>query len=288
MPHLKGENRHAIPTIRTVKKRRRLKMDYHIDDAYGYIGDLGRIPKLEWLFDFLGKKGRIFQELFYNGYTEDLVSLKKALKGLSSDDGELNGAIAEFREMVSRCRIILVINDGCNDYHQFDKQDRGGFESSDQQCGLDIFDDFNYQDIRNAHPPEKPGVFVIKVRMGGIDECDISNDLMGEIDKIKWKTMHYAFSHRLDQIVHMSNCPIFYIGYAGTNSKSRQTLAGKYRELAYCHPTQYYVWALLKYNWKLDFGWKVCDNPKKYAAELKTKFVKHHGQMPLMVEREEG
>jgi hypothetical protein len=31
-------------------------MDYHIDDAYGYIGDLGRIPRLKWLFGFLVKR----------------------------------------------------------------------------------------------------------------------------------------------------------------------------------------------------------------------------------------
>ena len=262
-------------------------MDYHIDDAYGYIGDLGKIRRLEWLFDFLGKKGRIFQELFDNGYTEDLVTLRKALKGLSSEDEELNSAIVDFREMVSRCKIILVINDGCNDYYQFPAQDRGGIDSVEQNCSLDIFNDFKYQDIKSAHPPEKPGVFVIKVRKRGTDEIDISNELEGDLYEIKWKAMRYALSHRLDQIVHMSNCPILYIGHAGTNSESRQTLAGKYRELAYCHPTQYYVWALLKYNWKLDFGWKVNDYPKKYAAELKTEFVKHHGQMPLMIEREE-
>jgi hypothetical protein len=63
-------------------------MDYHIDDAYGYVGDIGHFRRLEGLFEFLGKNGRVFQELFDNGYTEDLVTMRKALKGLSSDDKE--------------------------------------------------------------------------------------------------------------------------------------------------------------------------------------------------------
>jgi hypothetical protein len=263
-------------------------MDYHIDDAYGYVGDLGHIRRLEGLFDFLGKKGRVFQELFDNGYTEELVKMRKALKGLSSDDEELNSAIADFRKIVSRSKIIMVINDGCNDYYQFDTGDQGGFESEIQQCGLDIFNDFMYKDIAHANPPEKPGVFIIKTHKSGTDEIDINDELIGYFSNIRWKRMHHAFETRLDKIVHMSNCPILYIGSAGTSLKSQQTLASRYQELAYCHPITFSLWALLHYNWKLDFGWKVCDNPKKYVAELKTMYVKNHGQMPMMAEREEN
>ena len=262
-------------------------MGYYIYDAYGYIGALEKFAGIEELMGFLGNKGLIFQEFFDNGYTEDLVTLRKALKGISSENEKMNCEIIHFRDMVSKSRDILLINDGCNDYGPFEAQDRGGYGSKEQNCSLDIFNDFKYQDIRRAQPPEKPGVFIIKVRKRGTDECDISNEFMGDINKIKWEAMQNSFSYRLDKIGEMSNCPILYIGHAGTNSESRQTLAGKYRELAYCHQTQYYVWALLKYNWKLDFGWKVNDYPKKYAAELKTEFVKHHGQMPLMIEREE-
>lgn len=262
-------------------------MDYHIDDAYGYVGDLGGTPRLELLFDFLVKKGEIFQDLADNGYTEDLVTLIKTLKGISSKNKEVNSAIEEFRKIASQCKIIMVINDGCNDYSQFETQDQGGFNSKIQQCGLEIFKDFQYQNITNAHPPEKPGVFVIKIRKPGTDELEINEELTANFENIKWAAMRDAFTTRLDKIVHMSHCPILYIGSAGTSTRSRQTLAGRYQELAYCHPIQYYLWALLHYNWKLDFGWKVCDNPKKYAAELRTMYVKHHGQMPMMVEREE-
>jgi hypothetical protein len=262
-------------------------MDYHIDDAYGYVGDLGHIQRLEGLFDFLGKKGHVFQELFDNGYTEELVTMRKALKGISSDDEELNSAIADFRKIVSRSKIIMVINDGCNDYYQFDTRDEGGFESKNQQCGLDSFNDFTYKDIAHAKPPEKPGVFIIKTRKSGTDEIDINDQLIGNFTNIKWKRMYSIFETRLDKIVHMSNCPILYIGSTITSLKSRQTLANQYQELAYCHPITFSLWALLHYNWKLDFGWKVCDNPKKYAADLKTMYVKYHGQMPMMAEREE-
>jgi len=259
-------------------------MDYHIDDAYGYVGDLGHLRRLEGLFEFLGKNGRVFQELFDNGYTEDLVTMRKALKGLSSDDEELNSAIADFREIVSRSRIIMVINDGCNDYYQFDTGDQGGFKSEIQQCGLDIFNDFTYKDIAHAKPPKKPGVFVIKTRKSGTDEIDINDQLIGNFSNIKWKRMHHTFETRLDKIVHMSNCPILYIGSTGTG---RQTLATRYEDLAYCHPITFSLWALLQNNWKLDFGWKETENPRQYAKELKKMYVKHHGQMPMITEREE-
>jgi len=262
-------------------------MDYHIDDAYGYVGSLGIFVELDKLINFLNKKDPVFQEFFDEWNTENILKLKKALEGVTSKNKEMNKEIAHFREVLSRCKIIAVINDGCNDYYQFDTQDQGGYNSKEQQCGLDIFSDFKFQNISNAHPPDKPGVFVIKIRKPGTDEIEIYNELISDFENIKWATMQDAYTNRLDKIVHMSNCPILYIGSAGTNMKSRQTLASHYHELAYCHPIQYYLWALLHYNWKLDFGWKVCDNPKKYAAEIKTMYVKHHGQMPMMVEREE-
>ena len=259
-------------------------MDYHIDDAYGYVGDLGRIPRLEWLFDFLVKKGRVFQEFYENGYTDDLVAIRKALEGLFSDDMDLNSAIADFREIVARSKIIMVINDGCNDYYQFDTGDQGGFESEEQQCGLDIFNEFTYEYISQAKPPEQPGVFVIKTHKPGTDEIDINNEVIGNFSNIEWKRMHHTFETRLDKIVHMSNCPILYIGSTGTG---RQTLAKQYEDLAYCHPITFSLWALLQYNWKLDFGWKKTETPKQYAKDLKKMYVKHHGQMPLMTEQEE-
>jgi hypothetical protein len=178
----------------------------------------------------------------------------------------------------------MVINDGCNDYYQFDTGDQGGFESEIQQCGLNIFNDFTYKDIAHAKPPEKPGVFVIKTRKSGTDEIDINDQLIGNFSNIEWKRMHHAFETRLDKIVHMSNCPILYIGSTGNG---RQTLAKRHEELAYCHPITFSLWALLQHNWKLEFGWKETENPRQYAKELKNIYVKHHGQMPMMTEREE-
>jgi|GEM_PF-995259 len=259
-------------------------MDYHIDDAFGYVGDIGHLCRLERLIDFLGKKGRAFQELYDYGYSWDLGTMKKTLEGLSSDDKDINDVIAEFRDIVSRSKIIMVINDGCNDYSQFDSGDKGGFESKVQRCGLKIFQEFTYQEITTAKPPEKPGVFVIKIRKPGTDEIEINNMVIGNFGNIRWKRMYAVFATRLDKIVHMSTCPILYIGSSGTG---RQTLAGRYEDLAYCHPITFYLWALLQYNWKLDFGWNVCEHPRKYATELKTMYIEHHGQMPLMTEREE-
>jgi len=106
----------------------------------------------------------------------------------------MNKEIIHFRDILSQCKIIAVINDGCNDYYQFNTLDHGGYNSKEQQCGLEIFNDFKYQNISNAHPPETPGVFVIKIRKPGTDEIDINDELTADFENIKWAAMRDALS----------------------------------------------------------------------------------------------
>ena len=50
--------------------------------------------------------------------------------------------------------------------------------------------------------------------------------------------------------------------------------------------TRAFVWALLYFGWRLEFGWHESDVPKSAEAELKEKYkALHDGRLPALVER---
>jgi hypothetical protein len=71
---------------------------------------------------------------------------------------------------------------------------------------------------------------------------------------------------RIARINNITGCPVISPGSAGTNKKSRHTLAGRYRDLASRHSAQYTLWALLYSGWELEYGWKVSVEPKALAG----------------------
>ena len=89
---------------------------------------------------------------------------------------------------------------------------------------------------------------------------------------------------RLKKIDEMSDCPTIYIGSAGTNPKSKNTLWGRYREFAGRHTAMFPVWALLYSGWKLEYLWLCCDNPAAKEKEYKEKYKRLHGDnLPPLV-----
>ncbi|MCX6690806.1 MAG: hypothetical protein NTW33_01830 [Methanoregula sp.] len=254
-------------------------MSWQIDDAYGFISDFSSSHGLVEVGSYLETKGRVFRELFTNMYTFDLVTLRKALKKVpSSGDKMIDSKIASLLELSRRCRYILIFNDGANNWIDT--------HCTKKNCGLDLFDEFEFQNINTAKPPDLPGVYAIKIRKWGRDEIDIGNNLFEFFKPLRWRMMQDYFYHYLGRIQEINDCPILYIGHAGTNKKSRQTLAVSYHDLAYNHPNQFPLWALLHNGWQLDFGWMVHDRPKKYATELKVQYTTYHGTMPLLTWRE--
>jgi hypothetical protein len=153
-------------------------------------------------------------------------------------------------------------------------------------CGMDLFADFTFEDITKANPPEEKGVYVIKIKKRGLPPDEIISQLTTNIAGLRWQLVQDYLTSRIARITNITGCPVIYLGSAGTNKKSRHTLAGRYRDLASRHPVQFPVWALLYSGWELEYGWKVSDEPKEMEVELKKEYRKRRkGRLPALVSR---
>jgi hypothetical protein len=146
--------------------------------------------------------------------------------------------------------------------------------------------DFNFTDLRKANPINKKGVYVIRVKKKGISSSRTIIDLKVVADKIDWdQVTKYVFS-RLKRLEKINSCDLIYIGSAGTNGDSKNTLKGRYKELANRHTIQFPLWVLLFLDWKLEYGWLETETPKIKEDELKDIYKKcHNNQLPALVHR---
>jgi len=149
-----------------------------------------------------------------------------------------------------------------------------------EDCGLDLFWDFTFGDLTSADPPDKKGVYVIRVRTPGMPPDEILQRLEPLISRFGWQMAEDYLRNRISRIQNIGDCPILYIGSAGTNPTSKHTLAGRYRDLTRRDTAQFPIWALLYFGWKLDFGWKVTGNPRDDEAELKAKYLNRGRRSP--------
>jgi hypothetical protein len=155
-----------------------------------------------------------------------------------------------------------------------------------EDCGLDLFWDFTFEDITRAKPPDAKGVYVIRVRKPGMPPDEIMERLVPRISRFGWKMTEEYLLDRLGRIRNIGVCPILYIGSAGTNRASRHTLAGRYRDLTRRHTAQFPIWTLLYFDWELDFGWKATEDPREVEAELKERYLNRGRQsLPALVVR---
>jgi hypothetical protein len=149
-----------------------------------------------------------------------------------------------------------------------------------KDCGLDLFRDFEFDDITSAKPPDAKGVYVIRVRKPGMPPDEIIRNLRPHILHLGWKMAGKYLLDRIGRIEKIGDCPIIYIGSAGTNPGSRHTLAGQYRGLVNRHAIQFSIWALLYFGWELDFGWKAGENPKELEKDLKERYETRQRRIP--------
>ena len=154
-------------------------------------------------------------------------------------------------------------------------------------CAMDLFEDFTFEDISTARPPEKNGVYAVRIRSRGADPEAILAALQPPIERLNRKVAGDYPADRIGRIRRIdARCPVIYLGPAGTNKKSRHTLAGRYQELTRRHTARYPIWALRYFGWELEFGWKVEKNPKEAEAELKREYRKRQkGKLPVLVAR---
>jgi hypothetical protein len=149
-----------------------------------------------------------------------------------------------------------------------------------KDCGLDLFWDFEFDDITRAKPPDAKGVYVIRVRKPGTPPDEIIRNLEPHISRLGWEMAGKYLLDRIGRIRKIGDCPIIYIGSAGTNPGSRHTLAGRYRDLVSRHTIQFPIWALLYFGWELDLGWKADENPKELEKDLKERYETRQRRMP--------
>ena len=155
------------------------------------------------------------------------------------------------------------------------------------ECCSNIFTDFTFEDLTNADPPNEKGVYVIKVK----SKSEVPPNVMIEktrqlLSGLNWNLVIEFIMSRVERLSKIGNCPIIYIGSAGGQRGSQNTLKGRYREFSLRHTAMYPIWVLLYFNWKLEFGWKKSVNLKREENKLKIKYRKlHNRKLPALVER---
>ena len=105
---------------------------------------------------------------------------------------------------------------------------------------------------------------------------------VGLSESIGWDLAEKFLRSRLDRLVDIGDYPTIYIGSAGVHAESKNTLQGRYRELATRHTAQYPIWALLSSGWELHYGWMIVDDHPGTAEEaLKERYqMAHGGRLP--------
>lgn len=125
------------------------------------------------------------------------------------------------------------------------------------ECCSTIFTDFTFQDLTNADPPNEKGVYIIKVK----SKSEVPQNVMIEktrklLSGIGWDLVTDFIMSRVERLSKIGDCPVIYIGSAGGQRGSKNTLRGRYREFSLRHTAMYPIWVLLYFNWELEFGWE--------------------------------
>jgi hypothetical protein len=154
-------------------------------------------------------------------------------------------------------------------------------------CCNDLFDAFEFTRFQDAEPPKRKGVYVIRVHQRGTPAEEVREKAVGLAKSIGWDVADRFLCSRLNRLSKICDCPTIYIGSAGTYAGSKNTLHGRYLELATRHTAKYPVWALLSSGWELQYGWMIVDeNPGDVEAALKERYQETHGgNLPALVNR---
>ncbi|MBV9791513.1 MAG: hypothetical protein JOZ51_25170 [Chloroflexi bacterium] len=149
-----------------------------------------------------------------------------------------------------------------------------------------IFSEFTFADIRNANPPAQRGVYVLQVKRRGSPIPEMVQQAEAIIQRLQWPMAEKKMLSRIHRLEKIGECPLIYIGSAGTQGDSKNTLHGRYQEFAGRHTIMFPLWALLYFGWDLEYGWKVEQAPNIAEASLKQMYkAQHNGVLPALVQR---
>ena len=93
-------------------------------------------------------------------------------------------------------------------------------------CCKDLFNEFEFQDLRYASPPDKKGVYVIRIKKEGSSTKEIIQQVKECVQNLHWKLVIDYILNRIYRLKKINRCPIIYIGSAGLYKGSKNTLNG--------------------------------------------------------------
>ena len=158
--------------------------------------------------------------------------------------------------------------------------------NSQGTCCDNLFSGFTFQDIRAATPPERKGVYVIRVKQRGEPVAEILQQVGKVIQHLDWPIVGKKMLNRIKRLEEIGSCPVIYIGSAGTLQGSKYTLKGRYHDFAGRHTAMYPLWALLYFGWDLEYGWVEEENSPGLEESLKHRYREsHRGKLPALVYR---
>ena len=149
-----------------------------------------------------------------------------------------------------------------------------------------LFSTFKFEPLRSAEPPEKKGVYAIRIATRGRDVDAVVEEVASLLKVMDWPMLNKKVRSRLDRLRRIGECPYIYIGSAGPSASSKHTLWGRYKDFSGRHTAMFPIWALLYFGWRLDYGWVEGEASKSIEAALKSSYQKlHNGQLPALAHR---
>ena len=142
-------------------------------------------------------------------------------------------------------------------------------------CCDSLFTEFKFQDLLSAQPPSEKGVYVIRVKIEGVKTNIIVDKTIKLVTGIGWELVKKYVMSRIKRLERIGQCPIIYIGAAGPQPTSKNTLKDRHKEFSSRHTAMYPIWSLLYFGWKLDYGWKVCDARARMLKNKKSMKTSH-------------
>lgn len=152
-------------------------------------------------------------------------------------------------------------------------------------CG-NLFDKFYFENIKTANPPDKKGVYVIRVKKKGKRKEIIRQEITFLLEKLDWGIVNNFIKNRMNRIEKIENCSVIYIGSGGTKPESNNTLKKRYKELSDRHTAMFPIWALVYFGWELEYGWIVEEDAGQMEKLYKNMYRnRHQNKLPALVVR---
>lgn len=146
-----------------------------------------------------------------------------------------------------------------------------------------IFKEFIFTDLITAKPPDERGVYVIRIKARSLEVNEMLIKVEGLLEKFNWPFVKDFIRDRCYRLNNISKCNYIYIGRAGKNN-GKNTLEGRFDEFKTRHTIMYPLWVLIYFDWKLEYGYRIDENPIKLENFIKEQYKKlHNNQLPALV-----